>query len=85
MKERQPVKSLKKQNGNDRNITVGNNKSGKKLNPEIHMESQDHLQKAIEYLRKYQNMDQLKQEIVNQTTHTLKIMMQMMTNPDQKK
>ena len=45
MKERQPVKGLKKQNGDHggyRIISEGS-KSGKKLNPETHMESQDHL------------------------------------------
>ena len=56
MKERQPVKGLKKQNGDEsghRNTSEGS-KSGEKFNPETHMESQDHLQTVIEYLRKYQ-------------------------------
>ena len=54
VKEKQPVKGFKKQNGDEsgyRNISEGS-KSGKKLNPKTHMESQDHLQNAIKYMSK---------------------------------
>ena len=56
MKEKQLVKGLRKQNGGEsghRNIGEGS-KSGKKLNPETHKESQGHLQNAIDFLKKYQ-------------------------------
>ena len=72
MKERQPVKGLKKQNGGEsgyRNISE-RSKSGKKLSPETHMESQDHLQNAIEYLRKYQKESIGVGDIEPDNTHT---------------
>ena len=88
VKERQPVKGLNKQNGDHggyRIISEGS-KSGKKLNPEANIESQNHLRNAIEYLRKYQK-ESVEVRDSEPDTHTLKIMMWMMTipDPDQKK
>ena len=90
VKERQSVKGLKKQNedhGGYKIISEGS-KSVRKLNPETHMKSQDHLQNATEYLRKYQKKSvEVGDSDQMQTTHTLKFRMWMMTisDPDQKK
>ena len=75
MKEGQPVKGLKKQNGEvkavPRNINEGS-KSGKKLNPHSHMESQYHLQNAIDYLGKYQKKSIEVGDCEPHSTHTEK-------------